>query len=144
MSILNDANVVSKNYLIIFYVLSDIWRPRNKTYTFSIQRCFAYVFLDIKVWYVIKFYSIHVKNITTNRQSWISLISLICWANLSDFILCIWWYIKPKNTTDMFSIQKYIISQFSTVTTSSHYPQNTKNKSRQMHGTLTNNDILVF
>ena len=84
------------------------------------------------------------KNITTNRQFRISIISLICWANLSDFILCIWRYIKPKNTTNMFSIQKYIISQFSNVTTSSHYPQNTKNKSRQMHGTLTNNDIWVF
>ena len=117
MSILNDVNVVSKNYLIIFYVLSDKWRTRNKTYTFSIQRCFAYVFLDINVWYVIKFYFIHVKNTTTNTQFWISIISLICWANLSDFILCMRSYIRPKNTTDVFSIQKYIISQFSTVTT---------------------------
>ena len=47
MSILNNANVVSKNYLIIFYVLSDKWRPRNENYRFSTQRCFAYVFIVI-------------------------------------------------------------------------------------------------
>ena len=87
----------------------------------------------------ILFYS--VKNIKPNTQVWISIISLICWANLSDFILSMCWYIRPKNTTDIYSIQKYIVSRFSSVTTLSHYPQNTKNKSRQMHGVLTYNDI---